>query len=133
MGRLGWLSLFLLALIGCASQPLRSFDEEDFVRASVPPERGMVSWYGPGFQGKPTASGERFNAKDFTAAHRTLPFGTIVRVTNTITGRRVIVEINDRGPWTKGRILDVSKTAAEHLSLIGPGSAPCTVQILERR
>jgi rare lipoprotein A len=133
MMRFGVGSLLLLMLVSCASQPLRSFREEDFVPAPVPSERGMVSWYGPGFHGKTTASGEKFNSRDLTAAHRTLPFGTIVRVTNNINRRSVIVEINDRGPWTKGRILDVSKTAAEELALIGPGTAPCTVQVLRSK
>lgn len=77
----------------------------------------MASWYGPGFHGRRTASGERFNQHAMTAAHRTLPFGTRVRVTH---GKRsVIVRINDRGPWVKGRVIDLSKAAARRLGIKG--------------
>lgn len=82
-------------------------------------ERGLASWYGPGFQGKRTASGERFNAQAMTAAHKTLPFGTQVRVKSLSTGKQVVVRINDRGPFIKGRIIDLSSAAARALGISG--------------
>lgn len=76
---------------------------------------GGASWYGPGFHGKKTASGQRFNENAMTAAHRTLPFGTTVKVTNRRTGKSIRVVINDRGPFIRGRIIDLSKAAAAKL------------------
>ncbi len=76
---------------------------------------GGASWYGPGFHGKQTASGERFNQNAMTAAHKTLPLGTVVKVTNQRTGKSIEVKINDRGPFVKGRIIDLSKAAAAKL------------------
>lgn len=80
---------------------------------------GIASWYGPGFHGRKTASGERFDQNDLTAAHRTLPFGTRVRVVDEKTGRSVIVRINDRGPFAHGRVIDLSKGAAQALGVQG--------------
>ncbi|HMO30263.1 septal ring lytic transglycosylase RlpA family protein [Enterovirga sp.] len=80
---------------------------------------GIASWYGPGFHGRKTASGERFDQNDLTAAHRTLPFGTRVRVVDEKTGRSVIVRINDRGPFAHGRVIDLSKGAAQALGVNG--------------
>ena len=80
---------------------------------------GMASWYGPGFHGRRTASGERFNTNALTAAHRTLPFGTRVRVVNRRTGRSVVVRINDRGPFAHGRVIDLSRAAAQTIGLSG--------------
>ena len=80
---------------------------------------GVASWYGPGFQGRKTASGERFNTGALTAAHRTLPFGTMVRVSNTKTGRSVMVRINDRGPYVGGRVIDLSLAAARSIGMGG--------------
>jgi rare lipoprotein A len=84
-------------------------------------QTGMASWYGipDGFHGKTTASGEVFNAYDYTAAHRTLPFGTNVLVKNLTNGREIIVRINDRGPFVSGRIIDLSQAAAEYLEISG--------------
>lgn len=84
-----------------------------------PFQRGVASWYGPGFHGRLTANGERFNTNSLTAAHRTLPFGTRVRVTNARSGRSVIVRINDRGPFIKGRVIDLSKAAARAIGITG--------------
>lgn len=78
-------------------------------------ECGGGSWYGPGFHGRPTASGERFNQNAMTAAHRSLPLGTVVTVTNQRTGKVIKVRINDRGPFVNGRIIDLSKAAAAKL------------------
>jgi rare lipoprotein A len=82
---------------------------------------GTASWYGPGFHGKKTASGERFNQHAMTAAHRTLPLGSKVRVTNLKTNKSVIVTINDRGPFARGRIIDLSKGAAQTIGIAGTG------------
>lgn len=82
---------------------------------------GLASWYGPGFHGRPTASGERFDQTAMTAAHRSLPFGTIVRV--QWNERSVVVRINDRGPFVAGRIIDLSRAAAERLGMIQRGVA----------
>lgn len=92
--------------------------------------RGMASWYGPGFHGRQSASGERFNQNALTAAHRNLPFGTKVRVTNLNNGRSVVVRINDRGPYAGGRIIDLSAAAAKMLGMIQSGVAPVEVQVL---
>jgi len=84
-------------------------------------QRGMASWYGPRFNGRRTASGERFDMREFTAAHRTLPFGTLVRVHSLVNGREVDVRITDRGPYTGNRIIDLSRAAAEELGMLGLG------------
>ena len=84
-------------------------------------QRGNASWYGPGFHGKRTASGERYNMNALTAAHRTLPFGTLVRVKSLVNGREVLVRITDRGPFIAGRILDLSRAAAADLGMLGVG------------
>lgn len=83
--------------------------------------RGRASWYGPGFHGRRTASGEVFNQNALTAAHRTLPFGTQVRVTNLSNNRQVVVRINDRGPFVEDRIIDLSQGAAEQLNMLETG------------
>jgi len=80
--------------------------------------RGLSSWYGPGLHGRPTASGERFDMNALTAAHRTLPFGSRVKVRDLSTGKEVEVRINDRGPHTRGRIIDLSRKAAEALGVL---------------
>ena len=86
-------------------------------------ERGHASWYGSQFHGRRTASGENFDKYALTAAHKTLPFGTIVRVRSLKLGREVDVRINDRGPFSPGRVIDVSQAAAEALGLVGTGFA----------
>lgn len=86
-------------------------------------EEGAASWYGPNFAGRPTANGEIFDPARLTAAHRTLPFGTRVHVTNLDNGRTVTVRINDRGPFAHGRIIDLSRAAAEAVDLIATGLA----------
>ncbi len=87
-------------------------------------ERGIASWYGPGFHGRFTASGERYDMDAMTAAHQSLPFGTVVEVRNLDNGKTARVRINDRGPFMKGRILDLSRAAAKALGIFGPGTAP---------
>ncbi|NPA67256.1 MAG: septal ring lytic transglycosylase RlpA family protein [Chlorobi bacterium] len=95
-------------------------------------QKGEASWYGPGFNGKKTASGEIFDMNKLTAAHRKLPFGTMVRVTNLKNNKSVIVRINDRGPYKKGRVIDLSKKAAEVTGLIKDGVAPVKIEIVKR-
>jgi rare lipoprotein A len=93
---------------------------------------GMASWYGPGFDGNQSASGEIFNANDLTAAHPSLPFGTLVRVVNMDNGQSVVVRINDRGPYADGRIIDVSAGAADMIGMVASGVAPVRLEILSR-
>ena len=94
---------------------------------------GMASWYGPGFDGAMSASGERFNQNALTAAHRTLPFGTIVQVTNLDNGRTVSVRITDRGPYAGDRLIDLSAGAARILGLIQSGVAPVRLEVRDPR
>jgi rare lipoprotein A len=93
-------------------------------------ETGLASWYGPRFHGKRTASGEIFNQHDFTAAHRTLPWGSKVKVTNTANGKSVEVRINDRGPFGRGRIIDLSRAAARALGMVGSGITTVRIESL---
>jgi len=96
----------------------------------VPVERGIASWYGPKFNGRMTASGERYDMNAFTAAHPSLPFGTRIGVRNTRTGREVVVRVNDRGPYSKNRILDLSYAAAREVGVVGPGTASVEVYLV---
>lgn len=93
-------------------------------------ETGIASWYGPGFDGKKTANGEIFDSSELTAAHRTLQMPSLVRVTNLDNGRSLIVRVNDRGPYKRGRIIDLSAKAAELLDFKGPGTAKVKLQVL---
>lgn len=92
-------------------------------------ERGHASWYGAQFHGRRTASGENYDKYALTAAHKTLPFGTIVRVRSLKLGREVDVRINDRGPFAPGRVIDVSQAAAEALGLMGAGVAEVSLNV----
>lgn len=94
--------------------------------------KGIASWYGPGFHGRLTANGERYNQYGLTAAHKSLPFGTQVRVTNLHNGRSVTVRINDRGPYIHGRVIDLSQGAADLIGLMSSGVAPVQLEILGR-
>src|SRR3989338_5448036 len=96
-------------------------------RYEVAPETGLASWYGPGFHRRKTASGERFDMHAMTAAHPTLAFGTFICVRSQITGRGVVVRVNDRGPHARGRIVDLSRAAAIALGLHGLGLKPVEV------
>jgi rare lipoprotein A len=93
-------------------------------------ETGIASWYGPGFHGKKTASGERFDTGELTAAHRTLQMPSLVRVTNLDNGRSVIVRVNDRGPFARGRVIDVSERAASLLDFKMKGTAKVKLEVL---
>jgi rare lipoprotein A len=89
-------------------------------------ERGKASWYGAAHHGRRTASGETFDRKALTAAHRSLPFGTRLKVTNARTGRSVVVQVNDRGPFGGGRLIDISQSAALIIGLSGVGEVVLT-------
>lgn len=91
---------------------------------------GEAAWYGETFQGRPTASGEPFDMNELTAAHPELPFGTTVRVTRPDTGQSVVVRINDRGPFVRGRIIDLSYAAARELNMVETGVLWVTIEIL---
>src|SRR5262245_9042654 len=91
---------------------------------------GTASWYGPGFHGKKTASGEIYDQNKLTAAHKTLPLGSKARVTNLDNGNAVEVEINDRGPFVEGRVIDVSRAAAGALGFVKSGTAPVQVELI---
>jgi rare lipoprotein A len=109
-----------------------------FSRRSAPPiepqpgaaQIGTASWYGPGFHGNRTSSGEIYDQYELTAAHQTLPLGTRVAVTNLQNGRQVEVRINDRGPFVKGRSIDLSYAAARAIGMIGPGTVPVRIEML---
>lgn len=94
-------------------------------------QTGIASWYGPGFNGKPTASGAIYDQNDLTAAHQTLPLGTRVLVTNLQNGSTVEVTINDRGPFVKGRIIDLSYAAGQALGMIVPGTIPVRLEVID--
>lgn len=93
-------------------------------------EVGIASWYGPGFHGKLTANGETYNQKAMTAAHKTLPLPTLVKVENLENGKSVVVRVNDRGPYSKGRIIDLTEVAARRLGMIDKGTAKVRVSVL---
>lgn len=93
-------------------------------------ERGIASWYGDDFHGWVTASGEIYDMHMLTAAHRTLPLGTMVRVTNVVNGRHVVIRINDRGPYVNGRILDVSYAAAKRLNMLRDGISAIQLEVV---
>ncbi|MBO9603212.1 MAG: septal ring lytic transglycosylase RlpA family protein [Novosphingobium sp.] len=112
------------------STPDASADGPRFEDPGTPIAGGTASYYGNQFAGHRTASGERFDPAGFTAAHRSLPFGSKVRVTNARTGASVVVTINDRGPFSRNRVIDVSQAAARQLGLIGPGSGKVSLAVL---
>jgi rare lipoprotein A len=119
----GYASLFCLGLVACSQQAT----EPPQPQAAAPSQRGEASYYGPGFEGRRTASGERFDATSDTAAHRTLPLGTVAEVTNLETGQSERVTIRDRGPYVRGRVIDVTPRTAERLGMRRQGVAPVEV------
>lgn len=128
MRRLSILLLTLALLGGCSLVPSNSGSNGSGAGYSA---EGKASYYGKRHHGNKTASGERFDQNAMTAAHRSLPFGTQVRVTNLDNDRSVVVRINDRGPYGRGRIIDVSQRAAEQLDMLRSGVAPVRVQSLD--
>ncbi|MFT5684118.1 MAG: rare lipoprotein A [Myxococcota bacterium] len=109
------LIVLLMFVVGCAKKPVQT---------------GKASWYGPGFRGNATASGETFRPRKRTAAHKTLPFGTVVKVTRTDTGESVRVVINDRGPYAAGRVIDLSRRAARRIDMINDGVAQVELKVV---
>lgn len=93
-------------------------------------QEGEASWYGPGFHGRQTASGEVYDMEAMTAAHNQLPFGSRIRVVNLDNGRETRVRINDRGPFARGRVLDLSRAAARAIGMLGPGTARVRIEVL---
>lgn len=122
-----------LASVPAAGEPMQTSQRDAAIADGIARnmQSGRASWYGPGFHGRRTASGERFQSGAMTAAHRTLPFGTRVRVTHVGTGRSVVVRINDRGPFHGGRIIDLAAGPAQILGLTAAGSAYVSLQPLE--
>lgn len=115
-------------LSGCALSTRRAAPPLDSHPGAV--QTGTASWYGPGFHGKRTSSGEIYDQFELTAAHQTLPLGTRVAVTNLQNGRAVEVRINDRGPFMKGRSIDLSYAAARTVGMLGPGTVPVRIEVL---
>ncbi len=120
------------AVVACAivAVPTESMAQQQASVQTV--ASGTASWYGARFQGRRTANGERFDKNGMTAAHRSLPFGTRVRVTNRRNGRAVVVRINDRGPFTGGRVIDLSRSAAREIGMVNSGTAPVSIEVVGR-
>jgi rare lipoprotein A len=114
----------LLAGCGCISGPA--------IPRRGRPQMGTASWYGREYHGRKTSNGEIFDMYELTAAHRKLPFGTFVRVTNLKNRKSVVVKINDRGPWKRGRIIDLSYAAAKKIGMVKDGITRVKVEIVKR-
>jgi rare lipoprotein A (peptidoglycan hydrolase) len=115
------------------AEPLHGFDPRAYYdKRAISMQRGAASYYADFFAGRLTANGERYDPNAYTAAHRTLPFGSVVRVVYEKTGAWVLVRVNDRGPYAKGRIIDLSRKAATRLSMIRDGVVRVRVELLER-
>jgi rare lipoprotein A len=125
--------LTFLTIEGCAGSAPR-FTSKNSEPASAPSShqlQGIASYYADEFNGRTTSNGEVFDMRKLTAAHRTLPFGTVVRVTNTQNGRSVVVRINDRGPFKDDRVIDLSLEGARQIGMIGSGTAPVSLEIID--
>lgn len=124
------LPIFLL--YGCGTSPaVRQVPVGGYPLGYV--ERGIASWYGPGFHGRKTANGETYDMHQLTAAHRTLPLGSVVQVRSLTNGRTVTVRINDRGPFVRNRILDLSQAAAQALGMEGKGTDQVEIRVVAYR
>jgi rare lipoprotein A len=131
--RVGVLSILFASIVltaACTQRKAPSTSPASIERHHA--ETGQASWYGKALHGRRTASGERFDMHALTAAHRTLPFGTIVRVTEVRSGRSVNVRINDRGPFRRDRIIDLSYEAARKLGFIARGTARVEITVIDR-
>jgi len=125
------LSVFFLT--GCQTTPKAKPRQSALEAVPGSMESGLASWYGDAYRGKKTASGERFNPDNLTAAHRTLSFGQWVRVRNLHNDKTVVVRINDRGPFINGRIIDLSEAAAHQIGMVKAGIVPVEVTRLRLR
>jgi rare lipoprotein A len=122
-------TLFIVSfVVGCSSPAPKPVYFPGYPVGYV--ERGMASWYGPGFHGNKTANGERYDMHKLTAAHRTLPLGSIAVVRSATTGKEVTVRINDRGPFAKGRVLDLSFAGAQTLGMVGHGTDQIELRVI---
>lgn len=142
MARLAFAPAALAALtcVGCSVAPatvrpaydrdIGGYPEETRARPGGDGQTGMISYYGGKFHGRKTASGARFDKNAMTAAHRTLPFGTRLKVTNLANGKSVVVTVNDRGPFSHGRILDLSEAAARKIGMMDKGTVRATITVL---
>lgn len=115
-------TLLIILTAGLLTVPLTAEELHDI--------EGLASWYGGKFQGRLTANGEVFDTNQLTAAHRTLPFGTLVRVTNPRNAQSVVVRINDRGPFVEGRVIDLSRAAAERIGIAAAGVAAVELEVV---
>jgi rare lipoprotein A len=116
-------------LYGCGTTPApRHIPSTGYPIGYV--ERGVASWYGPGFHGRKTANGETYDMHQLTAAHRTLPLGSVVQVRSLTNGRTTTVRVNDRGPFAKGRILDLSQAGAQALGMVGQGTDQVEIRVV---
>lgn len=123
--------LTLIILTGCSSTPSKSPNAKVSQSSRSHELAGKASWYGKNYHGRRTASGERYNMRAYTAAHKTLAFGTIVRVTNPQNNKSVDVKINDRGPFVKGRVIDLSPKAFDKIGNTNQGVIPVKIKILD--
>lgn len=125
-----WISFLLVSgfVASCSSPPPKPIYFPGYPIGYL--ERGMASWYGPGFHGNKTANGERYDMHKLTAAHRTLPLGSIAVVRSASTGKEVTVRINDRGPFAKGRVLDLSYAGARTLGIVGQGTDQIELRVI---
>jgi len=124
--------LVLSMLTACSSTPVSTSASPKTITYSRSHDLiGQASWYGKRFHGKLTASGEKYNMRAYTAAHKTLPFGTVVRVINTTNNKSVDVKINDRGPFVRGRVIDLSQKAFEQIGNTSKGVVPVRIEILD--
>jgi rare lipoprotein A len=121
------IAVMLIAFAACGGKAPETTTTSTSIDHGVVTQRGLASWYG---ESQMTASGERFDRHALTAAHRSFRFGTRVRVTNQRNGRSVIVRINDRGPYSHNRIIDLSEAAARELHMIDAGVVPVTLQVV---
>lgn len=126
MKQLAAVLVLLFLATGCGSAANRGLGADVGYK-----EKGVASWYGPGFDGKRTANGEVYDMDGLTAAHRSLPFDLIVQVENLDNGEKVRVRINDRGPFARGRIIDLSREAAKRIDMIGTGTANVRIKVVE--
>ncbi len=123
---LALVTLFMVATLSACA--IWTPDPASFVEGYS--EKGYASWYGPGFHGKRAANGEIYDQNKLTAAHKFIPFGSLVEVTRRDTGAKVVVRITDRGPFVRGRNIDLSRAAAKRLDAIGPGVVPVRLRIV---
>lgn len=137
---------FLVSVCGCATNPSlvktdnsrsyeingKTYHPMKFVKMGYK-QNGIASWYGPGFHGRKTASGETYNMNDLTAAHSELPLNTLLKVTNLKNNRQVVVRVNDRGPFIGDRVIDMSLGAARDLGMLTPGTVPVKLEVVGKQ